>query len=56
MDQELDQKLTWVPLAYDGETIAFFLKIAGEENVPIGALPPELVQAMVLRLSPLLAI
>jgi SOS-response transcriptional repressor LexA len=55
LDKDLGQKLNWTPLVYDEDTEEYFLKIAQEENVPAGPIPPELVIATVLRLSRALA-
>jgi len=55
IDQDLGQKLNWMPLAHNEETDTDFLKIAEEESVPMGAIPPNLVLATVLRLSRALA-
>lgn len=50
IDEELGQKYNWIPLAYDEDTDDYFSRIAEEEDVPMGAIPPELVMATVLRL------
>jgi repressor LexA len=55
VDQDLGQKLNWMPLAYNEETEADLLKIAEKEGVPMEAIPPDLVLATVLRLSRALA-
>jgi hypothetical protein len=55
LNNDLGQKLNWTPLAYDEDTEEYFLKIAQEEDVPAGPIPPELVAATVLRLSRALA-
>jgi hypothetical protein len=55
LNKDLGQKLNWAPLAYSDNTEDYFLKIAQEENVPSGPIPPELVAATVLRLTRVLA-
>jgi repressor LexA len=51
VDQDLGQKLNWMPLAYDEGTEADLQKIAEAEDVPMGAIPPDHVLATVLRLT-----
>jgi SOS-response transcriptional repressor LexA len=51
INKDLGQKFNWAPLAYDEETEEYYLKIAVEEEVPMGPIPPDLVAATVLRLT-----
>jgi SOS-response transcriptional repressor LexA len=51
LDKDLGQELNWTPLAYDEDTEDYFLKVAQEEDLPLGPIPPELVAATVLRLT-----
>jgi len=55
LNKDLGQKLNWTPLAYDDDTVEYFLDLAEKEGVPAEPIPPELVAATVLRLSRALA-
>jgi hypothetical protein len=44
------QRLNWVPIAYDENTLDFFLDVSEEQNWPVGPLDPELVLTTSLRL------
>ena len=54
-DKQLGKKLNWAPLAYDEGTEEHLLRIIEDEDVPMAAIPPDLVLATVLRLSRALA-
>ena len=54
-DKQLGKKLNWAPLAYDEGTEEHLLRIIEDEDVPMAAIPPDLVLATVLRLSRTLA-
>ena len=51
LDPLLGQRLNWSPLAYGKETEVFFMEQAEKENVPLRAIPPELILGTVLRLT-----
>lgn len=51
LNKELGQKFNWTPLAYDEDNQEYFLRLAHEEEVPMGPIPPELVAATALRLT-----
>ncbi len=51
IDEELGKKFNWAPLAYNDETEDRFVQLAEETNMPMGPIPPELIVAMVLRLT-----
>jgi SOS-response transcriptional repressor LexA len=54
-DPEIKQDLNWYPLAHDEDTDAYFLKIAEEQEMPIGSISPDWVVATALRLIRALA-
>lgn len=51
IDASLGQRLNWLPLAFGKETEDFFTQEAEKENVPMRAIPPELILGTVLRLT-----
>lgn len=51
LDPLLGQRLNWRPLAFGKETEEFFAQQAEKENVPLRAVPPELILGTVLRLT-----
>lgn len=51
INEEYGQKYNWVPIAYDENTKDYYFKVAEEESVPMGPIPPGLVMATVLRMS-----
>lgn len=54
-DPDREQLLNWYPLAYDEETHDWFMKVAKEQNWPIGPIKAEFILATGLRLSRALA-
>ena len=52
---DLKQDLNWAPIAYDGDTEEYYVRVAEEQHWPYQPLRPEFVLATALRLSRALA-
>lgn len=51
LDTAPGQRFNWTPLAFGQETEEYFLQETEKENMPMRAIPPELVMGTVLRLT-----
>jgi repressor LexA len=51
IDPELKQDLNWAPIAYDGETEAYYVQVAEEQHWPYQPIKPEFVLATAPRLT-----
>jgi len=50
LDTSWGQRYNWTPLAYDDETVEYYLEEAEKEDVPMRPIPPDFNFATVLRL------
>ena len=51
LDTSRNQRLHWVPIAYDKSTEKYFLDESEKDRVPVRPIPPKFIAATVLRLN-----